>query len=350
MAAPTTFEEHFDQLTKGGFAGTEVDANAVLNFRRFDWLAKRNLPVPYRGSGVVEVNLTGADTDQYLIGTTNLTLSADATQYYRIVFLAQGLTMAASDRFTVFTLRETGAAQEVTLSIVNTAGTIQIGASETAASTAQLGDLIQGVWHTAELFVNLDNGVGNDGTIDFWLDGYQIGSQITALDQGAITDALLGAIGVDAGTTAGRILFSEVTTDDARLYPHDKPWGPGRFAPQQTFTDSRQFFVGPGWVDKFQLLKTSDADEAAYLFDTDDPSEWATAGTPDSLESAVAELTGSVAVADTTEHRFLRGCYVHMTGTNPRCAVKISDGARGDSVGTGPNLSEAGVKLQAFRR
>lgn len=344
MAFAWTFDENFEDGTTGAF-NSETDANGVLNIRHWRYLLKHpyldsssklRTVMPYRGAYVAEINLAGADTNQYLEETDGLDIAADGELYIRFyLYVTSDLTMAASDRFTVLTLQSAGPTDEAVIDIVNNAGTIQIGTAETGATaigSGAFGDLTLDEWHCVELYVNLDEGGGNDGTLDFYVDNVQVGSQITSLDQGAIIQGRLGVIGVDAGSTAGKVYISEFTADDARLYPYrDRDPNP------ITLTKSQHVFVGPGWIEAAALLSTN-ADDKIVFYDTD------TADTNDA-EGFELELYAFTSAAG--PYFFSKGCYASMSGTAPRGQVRLADNSEEGGV-FGP-LGRGALKSYGMR-
>ena len=109
MAFSYTFEENFESGGIGNF-NSETDGNGVLNILSFREVAGKftNSPMPFRGAYVMETDLNGNDTTshQYLEELAGFDISANATLFIRFVFfVTDDLVMAASDRFTIFTLQ-----------------------------------------------------------------------------------------------------------------------------------------------------------------------------------------------------------------------------------------------------
>lgn len=312
MAFPFTYEANFEAGTTAEF-DSETDSSSKLNIRH--WTKIKSTPgnaglMPYRGAYCMEVDLNGAAATQYLQENDGFDIAANATLYVRLIFLiTTDLTMAASDRFTLLALQNTSNVDEAVIDVRSNAGIIQVLAAETgAATTLRATDLELGKWHTAELFVNIDENGEDDGTLDFYLDGVQVGAQITGLDQGAITHARLGAQGIDAGTTAGRIYVNEIAADDARLYPYA-----ARYPFSQEITKSQHFFVGPGWIDTCVVLSTA-SDNVIKLYDTDTANVLG--------DEYIAELDPDASISVTVPLRFQKGCYIQLEGTSPRALIK----------------------------
>lgn len=293
---------------------------------------------PYRGSYCVRVNLVndGTPADALLQETGSSDLSADGTIFFRFAFyLSPNTVMANNDEFAILQLWSSTNTVEAGVYIkFTTAGGFTVGIGETAST--QTKSLTLGQWHVFELGANIDAGGGNDGTLDGWLDGSAY-TQITGLDQGAITSSVFGVMGQDAGTTAGVLLLDTIVADDARLgyFPME------RFATSRTLTITQQVFVGPGTIDAAALLSTTSG-ESMILYDTDIVEI-------DSAQSFKVELAVGALQAAEGPISFSRGCYAVLAGTAPRGQVILTrDGYDGI---TGPlYYSEAGVRRWGLDR
>jgi hypothetical protein len=335
MAFPWDFQENFESGSRGNFDG-ETDTDSKLSFPHYTQLvASPPHTPPYRGAYAMHIDLSGGTNDAYVNENGDFDTSAQVTRHLRFYFYASGLTMAASDRFDIFELRSAGAV-EAAIGIVNTAGTIQIGASEEEATTQQLADLIQNQWHVLELSMTIDHDTsGTDGTIDFYLDGAQVGSQIGSLAQAPITTAWFGAIGIDAGTTAGHLLFDEIVYDDARVYEFRS-----RYPQQMMLTDDGHMYVGGGRIKQVTLWPGAATDCQLLLYDTDE------ANTNDAANLIIPPILNTAASIPVTIEidegigYFQRGCYVDIQGTNPRALISFDHAL----------TSEGLVKQHARRR
>lgn len=317
----------------GGVAefDSETDTESKLNVRHWSWLAGHGarLELPYHGAYAMHIDLSAGTAAAYLQENDLFDLSADATLHIRFYFYAKGLTMATSDRFNIFALESAADTNEVAVGVINNAGEIQLICSETGATAVGAGSrqtyLEQGVWHCVELSVNIDAGGGNDGTIDFFVDGQQVGAQITALDQGAIVHARFGVTGIDAGTTAGHLLFDSLVADDTRVFPMRS-----RFGEQQMAMKSGHLFLGRGELEQVTLMAGAATDNALILYDTDE------ANTNDASNIIVPELRNAQGASDTVTYNvpkgqgwFERGCYAALSGTNPRALVMARRATQG---------------------
>ncbi len=344
MAFPWISEATFDDGTKGHF-DTETDTESILDFPHYSTLAALPVSVfgplaPYRGAYCVRVNLVndGSPVTGHLQETGSWDLAADGTIHIRFAFfLSKNTVMADTDEFAILQLWSSTNTVEAGVYInYTTANGFRVGIGETAAT--QLKPLTLGKWHIFEFAANIDAGGGNDGTLDGYLDGVAY-TQITGLDQGAITSGVFGVMGQDAGTTAGTVLLDCITADDARI-----GYAPlERFARQRTITQSQHVFVGPGSIDAAALLSTTSG-ESMILYDTDEAEI-------SSAQSFVLELAVGALQAAEGPIPFKRGCYAVLAGTAPRGQVLLSMGSTDLPGGHGPlYYSEAGVRMWGLKR
>lgn len=340
MAFPYTFFENFEDGTLGNF-NSETDTGSALDFPHYTQLTRTNDPTPYRGAHMLRVDLAnvGGNT-AYVQENDGFDLALDATLYIMFtLFVTDDLTMAASDLFQLFSMQSTGPVDEACVFIFNNAGSIELHANETASTTGSISKALElGKWHTVELYVNLDAGGGNDGTLDCWLDGVQIGSQITALNQGAIVQARLGAMGTDAGTTAGRIFIDRIIADDERIRSMT------RWANHRELVDNEYFFLGQGDLANIHILSTS-GDEVVKVFNTDGKNETYTSGAINRTDPII-ELGATSIKSTSGNFHFTRGCYVEMSGTSPRVRASWVETSERPGVRGPLTLSDAMIRNQ----
>lgn len=332
MAFPWLSEANFEAGTLGHF-NSETDTNAKLDFPHYSVLAARpGIAMPWRGAYCMRIDLAGGTADAYVQENDDWDIALDGTQYFRwMMWVDPDLTMADADEFAIFKLQSTGPVDEVVCVINFTdANGLRIGVGETGGT--QFLPLPTGKWVAVEIFANIDAGT-NDGTIDLWLDGAQA-TQVTGLTQAAIIQGRLGAMDIDAGTTEGVLLFDSVISDDAQIYPPVT-----RFPRELLLTASGHAFVGNGKICNVTLLSGGAADNVVSLFDTD------LANTNDA-SNILLELKNTAA-SETVDPagvpvRFTRGCYVSMSGTNPRALLQID---RANGYG-----SEGAIRAYARKR
>lgn len=325
MAFPFVAENGFEDGTLGHF-DTETDTTARLDFAHYSDLAKiPGLPGPFSGAHVMRVDLAASTTNAFVTETGSWDIALNAGLHIAFkLFVSSDIVMANTDEFAILQLIEVGATVEAGIFInFTTANGLRLGIGETGATSFL--PLTTGVWHTVELEINLDDGGSNDGTIDMRLDG-SAATQVASLDQMAIASGRLGVVDQDAGTTAGVVLFDEVVTDDARIFPTTY-----RYPVTKLLTTSGHAFVGAGRIEDVSLLSGGASDNVLSVFDTD-------VGNTDDASKIVAELknTGNNELVryHDGDIQVWRGCFISMSGTNPRALVKIkyapaygSDGA-----------------------
>lgn len=316
MAFPFLSEYGAEQGTIGHFDALS-DSTGALDYAHYSALAAvPGLAMPYRGAYCLRVNLkTKSTTDAYLQETGSWDTSASGTIFFRLMFwISPTITMANADEFCILQLWSgTNTIEGGAYINFTTANGLRIGIGETAATS--LLPLSTGVWHCLELKFVIDSGVGNDGTIDGWLDGSTF-TQVTALDQGAITSGIVGVVGQDAGTTAGVVMFDDIIADDAQIFPPTI-----RFPTTIMLTASGHAFVGPGDVINAELMSGAGTDNVLSMFDTD-------VGFTSDASNIKGELknTANTQMVPSFQHKlhFSRGCYVSLTGTNPRALLQIA--------------------------
>lgn len=328
---PLAFECNFEENSTTPF-DSETDTDGKGNVRHYSYLAKQNPSrIPYLGAYAYEIDLAGGTNDCYLQEDSAFDTSAAGTVALRFYLWVSGLTMAASDYFTLATLQSAGPTDEAVLGIVRTAGGVyQFVAGETSVLAAAQGaatrsaDLIQNQYHCLELACTVDAGVGNDGTIAFFLDGQQVGAAITALDQGALAQMRLGAIGIDAGTTRGILLFDCIAGDTVRVGTFAHRWGQTRI-----LTKTGHAVLGPASIVEADLIQSGAApDETMTMWDTD--------------EGDTSDLSKRVVVFQAYRSIYVqRGLYCVIAGTNPVGVIKTANSL---------DQSEGGIKNLAFRR
>lgn len=314
MAFPWLFEEDFGLGTRGNF-DSETDTESRLDIVHYtDLAAVPGLGMPFVGAYCMRVALAndGSPADCYLQEDSGFDAAASATTHIRfMLWLSSDITMADADEFIILALQSAGPVNEGVIVLnYTTANGLRIGVGETAGSQF-LG--ISPGWHCVELAYVVDSGVGNDGTLTLRLDG-AAATAVSTLDQAAIAQARIGSMGQDAGTTKGWLLFDNIVVDDARIFPPTN-----RFPDTRLLTKSGTAFIGPGYIDRLELLSGGATDNTVSVFDTD------TAYTSDA-SNILLEVKNTVAsewvpsVFDPVMAR--RGVYLTLGGTNPRVIIR----------------------------
>lgn len=324
MAFPFVTENGFEDGTRGHF-DSETDTDSRLDFPHYsDLAAVPGLLGPFSGAHCLRVDLSVGTNDAFLTETTSWDVAAAGRLHIRMqMFVTNDITMANADEFEILGLHSAGAVEAGVFINFTTANGLRIGIGlDTASSFLPLPT---GRWITVELDATVDDGGSNNGTIDLRVDG-GAATQVASLNQGAVTFGQLGVNDQDAGTTAGVILIDDVISDDARIFPPTF-----RYPTTRLFTISGHAFVGAGRISDVSLLSGGAADNVLSVFDTD-------RGNTDDANKVVAELKNTANEQLVRYHdgdiQVHRGCFISMSGTNPRALVKIkyapaygSDGA-----------------------
>lgn len=336
MAFPYIHESNWESNAVTPFGwDTETDTDGKLAVKHFKELGSSYGLTPYRGAYALLVDLTkGVTNAAVLTETSDFDLAAGGSIYVAGRLFVKSLTgLAASDSMSLFVLDSAGPVVEVDLQIYNNAGTYQLRCGD--GTTYRACALEQNKWIHWEFYAVIDSGGGNDGTLDFYVEGTQIGAQITGIDQAAITQARLGFIAntVAAGTK-GFIVHDELIADDARIYPQNP-----RFSSTVMPTKSAHLFVGPGTIAAASLASTN-ADDKITFYDTDNG---------DTTTAPVAELWTSATDSISSPITFNKGCYAVLTGTEPKGFVSFMSASDVPSL-TGPvYLSDWGYRYLASR-
>ena len=325
MAFPYIGEEGFEDGTLGIF-DSETDTAGKLDFPSYKELARnsRVKAAPYRGAYCMRVDLANTPgTSAYVVETDDLAADAEQSIGF-MLYVSPDIVMANNDEFAVYQLLATTTDEGSIVINYTTANGLRIGL-ESPSETNAYTSLMTGRWIHVALDIVIDAGGGNDGSLTLYIDGTQV-AQLTTIDQGAITDARLGAINLDAGTTAGTLLFDHFIADNATVKPPAE-----RFPENLLITKSGNAFVGPGRIENVSLISGNANDCTLIVYDTDE------ADTTDEgnivvylANTASGELVDPAAMPVSVN----RGAYVSLAGTNPRALVKLgrvvaysSDGA-----------------------
>lgn len=332
MAFPYLSEAGFEDGTRGHF-DAETDTENRLDFPHYSQLLIPNQTMPFRGAYCMRVTLLndGSPADAYVQETGSWDLAATNSIFFRVVFwVSPDITMANTDEFAILQLWS-GASTVEGGAYINytTANGLRLGIGETSASSFK--PLTTGVWHQLELKFVIDAGGGNDGTIDAWLDGASF-TQVTGLDQGAITSGVVGVLSQDAGTTTGTILFDSIVADDARVFPISQ-----RFCETRLITSSEHLFVGSGVIERISLLSGAATDNALTVYDTD----IGATNDPSNIVEELKNTANSQVVDRELPLKVTRGAYIALSGTNPRALAKIKFCS---------SYSVAGMRNQALDR
>ena len=323
MAFPYIFEANFEQGTNGEW-DSESDTGALLDFPHYSEVARQpRLPMPYRGAYCMRVVM--GDTNDHTVLEGDIYI-ADTLTRYSAFYLCVGndVVATADDTWNIYEVQGTASAVEnaVGLRITATTDVVEIGVGNTAPTAFASETLIKGRWYHIELVSVIQT--GGTGTATLWINGVSSAS-VTTLTNTAVIQGMLGTQNT-LSTTTGTLLFDQFKFDDGQIYPTTI-----RYPESVLLTKTAHVFVGPGMVENVSLLSGAATDNVLSIYDTD------TGSTLDALKVALElkNVTNSDIVDPAgVPLRLQRGCYVSMTGTNPRAMVKLgpcagysSDGA-----------------------
>ncbi len=339
-----TFESEFETGDFTEWSAGKTDTDSKLTADHYVKLVT-NLgmfpdPVPWRGAYCAHIDLSLGTNDAYVQDTSwasalNTTIWAS---FY--VQVTNNLVQAALDRPCLFAMQSTGATDQATVTLyASTATRPQLVLAQTRVTAiganTRATDLGLNQWHLVEVGVSVGSG-GADGSIQMWVDGFQVGTTISSLTMAALTQLRLGALSIPVGTTAGHILYDQVIQTGARL----GGWW-NRHPQVLPLTKSGFIFLGPGKIEEFALVPGGLVDNQMGLFDAD-------------IQSMVTNISNTIGptLANSAPFEpkvyafsrkagyFTRGCYARLTGSAPRATVTF--GGSQSSVGL--------IKQYALRR
>lgn len=317
MSFPFSFNANAEGGVLTEFTGSASDADSKMAARHFTYLAKR-LPypdaVPIEGAYCFHTDLSLGANDAYQLEATSAAVAVSTAAAIRFYFYAaSNLTTATSDTFDLLLWQSAGPVSEFSVNVQNSAGVLKLRGGDTGGATFRSTDLITNQWHCIELVVNTGSGV--NATAALFVDGFQVGATITGITCAALTQIRFGAMNIDAGTTAGHLLYDALVIDDTRVGPLTD-----RFSYRRRAHKSTHLALGHGHFGATGLY-AADGDNTLTLWDTD---RGDTSDTSKILLGPI-QVTGvqsqTIAVASPTY--FTKGVYAQMTGTNPRCQIEI---------------------------
>lgn len=317
MAFPWLQQETWDDGTRGNF-DAETDASSILDFPDYRELARGGFS-PWQGAHALRLRLNGTATANIQENDGFDTAAAGVIHLWMPWLIGADLRLADTEAVILFALQSAGPVNEVVFGVRNNGGVYELFCGETGATRTLAITRSNTRWYQIEIRADIDNAGSNDGTIDFYVDGAQVGAQITALDQGAITQAQLGAVSGTAAGQTGTILCGGVIADDARVFPR-------RRFPDDTIWITRDMnaFVGPCTLDT-ALITGTGTDAVLALYDTD---VYDASGIDFSREPVVyvRNVTANdQAPGFNTPVQFRRGVYAVITGTAPQAWVSIRE-------------------------
>ena len=325
MSFPYSTIENFESGTLGHF---DTQTNAGMDFPHYTTLSRTpGLAMPYRGAYCARIDLALAGTDGAWVQEGAWDLTAGTNDLFlRLKFwLSKDAAMTSGDVFSLAELWSATNTAEACVGIkYTTAAGWEIGIGD-AAVPSVLMPLTLGEWHDIEIQVAPQG--GPTSTIDAWFDGTAM-TQVGSLTIVNVTSGIIGANPGAAFTpTAGVLLIDQVIADidGTRIGSGGK-----RFPKQVLMEKSGHLFVGSGILDNITLLSGNATDNVLQVWDTDRADT--TNGT---MKLELKNLTANEAVDPAgVPIEITKGCYISLTGTDPRAMANIhravgyySDGA-----------------------
>lgn len=329
MAFAWIFESNFEQGDSSDW-DSETDSANQLDFPHYSELAQYpdSLHTPYSGAYCMRLQLTGGTADAIVLeADINIGNAVTTAFSFDIQFSKNFASSSGTD--VVHLLELTGSGTAVTgvigfdvavTAADGTLGTIRMGigdngTSGAVADTFASTPIERGQWYTIENVITLNT--GGTGTSNLFItkagDPAQLTADIarTSRDMIVVTDGEFGLQAHDA-TTTGTILLDNFIQDDLRVFPRERhPLAP-------LFTKSGHAFVGRGWINSAALL-TDETTNIMRLWDTDIADVSATQSFK--LEFDVDGTAGSFDGPVYFQH----GCFVELSGTDPRGQVFLAD-------------------------
>ncbi len=313
MAFPFIFQSNWD----GGVVtewDSESDTGGKLDVVHYSTLAKiPGMPAPFRGAYCLRINLTTGDTNDHTLTEGDIDIADAATRYFRwYMWVSPTFTATADDIFNIFELQQAGGTIEQSVSMQITAATnlLEIGIGDGVVGTSFV-TYPRGDWVCVEILSTIST--GGAGVITLFLNGAQAATLTSLTQAAAVGQGVLGTQNTLA-TTTGVILFDQFLMDDERLWPLAI-----RFPEEVMITKSSHIFMGSGCVENVSLLSGAATDNILAVHDTDVANTAQTAVKLELKNTANSEL---VDPAGTPVH-IQRGCYITLSGTNPRAIVKV---------------------------
>lgn len=313
MAFPYGFEETFELGTLGDF-DTESDTGSKLDYPHYSTLVNvKDAPMPFRGAYCARIIL--GDTNDHTLTEGSIDIADAGTGYVRFyMYVSPDFTATADDVFNIFEFQQAGGTIEMSLSMQITAATnlLEIGFGDGTVASSFVTYHYRGEWVCVELLATVST--TGSGVATLFIDGTQVQTTTSLTQAAAVGQGVLGTQNT-LSTTTGTIYFDQFVFDDTRI-----GLIPIRYPESVLLTKSGHVFVGAGELDNVTLLSGAASDNVLTIFDTD------VAGTTHGF-NAKLELK-NVAGGDPVDPAGVpvnvqRGCFVQLTGTNPRAMVNI---------------------------
>lgn len=312
MAFPFIFEENFELGTLGDF-DSETDTGSRLDFVHYSTLSTlQGLPAPFRGAYCMRV--VAGDTNDHTLTEGSIDIADGSTAFIRFyLYASRDFTATADDTFNIFEFQQAGGTVEASLGMRVTAASnlLEIGIGDGTAPTSFV-TFPRGKWTCVE--VGMLCSTADLGTLTLYLDGASVIALTTLDNAAAIGQGVLGTQDT-LSTTTGTLLFDQFVCDDLRIYPISV-----RYPMSVLLTKSAHVFVGAGKVENVTLLSGAGTDCVLSIFDTDVGSTLDAANVRLELKNVMAgdpvDPAGVPVIVQ-------RGCFVQLSGTNPRAMINV---------------------------
>ena len=316
MAYPFLSQETFDDGTLGNF-DSEVDVGSVLDFPSYKELSRFGLS-PWQGAHALRVRLSGAN-DAYIQELTAITNQSPVSFWFPFL-VAADVTLDDGDVVNVLEVRSTSPTPEAFVAIRRTGANYELVAGQSVTVERNYGTITRSNsrWYQVELTVNQVA-----GTIDWYVDGGQIGSQITGVSISPLTTIRVGAPAGTSASDSGTLLVGGLIADDLRIFPRL------RFAAETVWvTRDITAYLGNGTIDSVNFTSTG-TDGVLTILDVDVfESGIATFSREPIVYLRNTEVNAQVP-GQNLPVSFRRGVYVQLTGTNPQAWISLKDGGSG---------------------
>lgn len=311
MAYPFLIDETFDDGTRGTF-DSETDAGSVLDYPDYKELARAG-QAPWQGAHALRVQLSGANNAY--VEDAGITAQSPISLWAPILVGAD-FTIDDGDVVNVIEVRSTDAIPEAFVAVRRTGSNYELVAGDGTTVQRNYGTITRSNnrWYQVELTVNR-----TAGTIDWYVDGGQVGSQITAVSIDPLTVIRVGAPSGTSAGDSGTILVGRVIVDDARVFPRK------RFGTDVWITKDQTVFIGDGELDSIELTGTG-TDAVLTILDVDAYNASDTSFSREPLVYGRNTAANEIVPLLTMQKAFHRGVYVQLTGTNPQAWISLGSG------------------------
>jgi len=269
--------------------------------------------------------LTGGTADAF-VTDGDIDIADTVTNSVKFdVWFSPDFDATSDDTFAFLELVGSAITGSIGARVVAATDVINIGIGSSATGTVPSDfasqEIQRGVWYTIEGTFNIETNAS--GTADLFVT--KIGDKssttadasLTSVTNVAVTSGTLG-IQDHLGTTTGTILIDNFVQDDLRVFPRTE-----LFPCEKLITKTDTVFIGAGALARVQLLSGAATDNVLTVFDTSN----AESADASNIVLELKNTTNNAVVNANVEGgdiRLTRGCYIVLTGTDPRALVRIT--------------------------